>query len=173
MQEQVRRIGFAAALAAAYFVSAPLCGNAQDRGTLNSPVRSTDASTFNSEEVLNNLAPVAWEGENLAYTESAPTIPEAMTAFARMMPKTIYEVVPDRIYHAFGFQLTSPLIVVGDDGLIVIDPGSDDDSGRAALDAFAELKPDLAALPIAAILYTHRHPDHAFGSGGMEEQATE
>ncbi len=167
MKKPVRIFYAAAVLAASSLAGVPLWGTAQDRGTLNSPVRSTDASVFNNKEVLGHLAPVVWEGENLAYTDSAPTIPEAMTAFARMMPKTIYEVVPERIYHAFGFQLTSPLIVVGDGGLIVIDPGSDDDSGRAALDAFAKVKPELAALPVAAILYTHRHPDHAFGSGGF------
>ena len=88
MKEQFRTISIVAVLAASAFAGVPVSGNAQDRGTLDSAVRSTNASTFNSEEVLSNLAPVAWEGENLAYKESAPTIPEAMTAYARMMPKT-------------------------------------------------------------------------------------
>ncbi|MFT4079298.1 alkyl sulfatase dimerization domain-containing protein [Rhodomicrobium sp.] len=82
------------------------------------------------------------------------------------MPKTIQEVVKDKIYHAYGFQLASTLIVVGNDGLIVVDPGSDDNSAKATRDAFAQAAPDAAKLPVVAIVYTHRHPDHAFGSTG-------
>ncbi len=152
------------------FISLTLASNASAQtryGPLNSPVRSTDASVFNNPDVLKHLAPVIWQGENLAYTEQADTIHPAMTAFARMMPKTIYEIVPDKLYHAFGFQLTSPLIAVTENGLIVIDPGSDDDAAKDVLDTLAEVKPEIATMPIVAILYTHRHPDHAFGSAGF------
>jgi alkyl sulfatase BDS1-like metallo-beta-lactamase superfamily hydrolase len=139
---------------------------AQEAGPLNSPVRSQDPAVFNSEEVLSHLAPAIWEGENLAYTEEAPTIHPAQTAYARMMPRTIQEIVEGRLYHAFGFQLASTLIAVGDDGLILIDPGSDDDSARDTKAAFDEAVPDAADLPVVAVIYSHRHPDHAFGSAG-------
>ncbi|MNG24446.1 hypothetical protein D3C84_1091690 [compost metagenome] len=39
---------------------------AQQLGPLNSPVRSQDPAKFNSKEVLAHLAPVIWEGDNLA-----------------------------------------------------------------------------------------------------------
>jgi alkyl sulfatase BDS1-like metallo-beta-lactamase superfamily hydrolase len=139
---------------------------AQEPGSLNSPVRSQDPAVFNSDEVLSHLAPAIWEGENLAYTEEAPTIHPAQTAYARMMPRTIQEIVEGRLYHAFGFQLASTLIAVGDDGLILIDPGSDDDSARDTKAAFAEAVPAAADLPVIAVIYSHRHPDHAFGSAG-------
>jgi alkyl sulfatase BDS1-like metallo-beta-lactamase superfamily hydrolase len=139
---------------------------AQEPGSLNSPVRSQEPTVFNSDEVLSHLAPAIWEGENLAYTEEAPTIHPAQTAYARMMPRTIQEIVEGRLYHAFGFQLASTLIAVGDDGLILIDPGSDDDSARDTRAAFAEAVPAAADLPVVAVIYSHRHPDHAFGSAG-------
>jgi len=139
---------------------------ADEQGPLNSPIRSQNPSVFNGKDTLSHLAPAVWQGENLAYTESAPTIPPAQTEYARMMPKTIQEVVKGKIYHAYGFQLASTLIVIGNDGLIVVDPGSDDNSAKDTRDAFAKAAPEAAKLPVAAIIYTHRHPDHAFGSKG-------
>lgn len=139
---------------------------ALEQGPLNSPVRSQDPSVFNSKRVLKHLAPAIWEGENLAYTKPAPTIHKAQTEYARMMPKTIQEVVKDRLYHAYGFQVASTLIAVGDDGLIIVDPGSDDDSARDTWEAFKKAVPKAANLPVVAVIYTHRHPDHPFGSAG-------
>jgi Metallo-beta-lactamase superfamily len=153
-----------AAVAAVLVFSGPVYS--REAGPLNSPVRSKNPDVFNNQEVLSHLAPAIWSGNNLAYTNPAPTIPEAQTQWARMMPKTIQEVIKGRIYHAYGFQLASTLIVVGDKGLIVIDPGSDDDSARATREAFRQAVPASADLPVVAIIYSHRHPDHAFGSGG-------
>jgi alkyl sulfatase BDS1-like metallo-beta-lactamase superfamily hydrolase len=50
-----------------------------------------------------------------------------------MQSKKIQEVVRGKIYLASGFQLASTMIAVGDNGLVIIDPGSDDDSARAPL----------------------------------------
>ncbi|MCK7598971.1 MBL fold metallo-hydrolase [Microbulbifer sp. CAU 1566] len=139
---------------------------AQDTGSLNSPVRSQDPANFNSKKVLDNLMPHIWQGENLAYTKPADTVARAATEYAKMMPESIQEVVKDKIYHTYGFQIASTLIAIGDDGLIVIDPGSDDDSAKATHEAFIKAVPAAANLPVTAIVYTHRHPDHAFGSAG-------
>ncbi len=141
-------------------VAAPL-------GPLNSPVRSQDPAKFNSKAVLDHLAPIIWQGDNLAYTQEAGTIHPAQTAYARMMNKKIQEVVPGKIYLASGFQLASTMIAVGDKGLIVIDPGSDDDSARATFAAFKQAVPAAANLPVVAVVYSHRHPDHAFGPAGF------
>lgn len=140
--------------------------HAQSVGPLNSPVRSQDPSTFNSDKVLSHLAPQIWRGENLAYDKPAPTIAKAQTEYAKMMQRTIQEVVKGKVYHAYGFQLASTLIVVGENGLILVDPGSDDDSARDTRDAFRKAAPQAADLPVVAVIYSHRHPDHAFGAGG-------
>ena len=152
-------------LATATAFAAPMA-MALEQGPLNSPVRSQEPENYNSKAVLKHLAKPIWTGKNLAYDKPAPTIHVAQTEYAKMMPQTIQEVVKGHIYHAFGFQLASTLIVVGNDGLIVIDPGSDDDSARATRAAFQEAVPEAADLPVSAIIYTHRHPDHAFGSKG-------
>ncbi|WP_201276879.1 alkyl sulfatase dimerization domain-containing protein [Microbulbifer sp. ALW1] len=116
--------------------------------------------------MLDHLLPHIWQGKNLAFTDAAPTVAKAQTEYAKMMPESIQEVVKDKIYHAYGFQVASTLIVIGDDGLIVIDPGSDDDSAKATREAFIKAVPAASNLPVTAIIYTHRHPDHAFGSAG-------
>jgi alkyl sulfatase BDS1-like metallo-beta-lactamase superfamily hydrolase len=44
-----------------------------------------------------------------------------MTAHARKMDQALLKI-GDRSYLAYGWALTSPMMVVGDDGLIIIDP---------------------------------------------------
>lgn len=136
-------------------------------GSLNSPVRSQDPSVFTNPDVLDHLAKIVWKSdESLAYTKPASTIAPAQTAFAQQMPPMIQEIRPGKLYHASGFQLASTLIAVGRGGLIIIDPGSDDDSAKSVKEAFAKVDPEAAKLPVRAVVYSHRHPDHAFGSAG-------
>ncbi len=128
-------------------------------------VRSADPTVFDNPDVLSHLAKVVWRDEdgNLAFTEESPKIAPAQTAWARQMPPTIYELVEGKIYQAAGFQLCSTMIVVGDDGLVVVDPGENDTAAAATMGAFSQF----SDLPTKAVVYTHRHPDHAFGSAGF------
>lgn len=132
--------------------------------TVSAKVRSTDPSVFENPEVLSHLAKVAWSDPDASLAHKAATadVPEAMTAWARQMDPTIYEIVEGRVYHASGFQLCSTLIIVGDGGLIIVDPGENDTAAVATRDAFARF----STLPVRAVMYTHRHPDHGFGSAG-------
>lgn len=127
-------------------------------------VRSTDPAIFDNPEVHAHLATVGWTDPDgsLAFTADSSEIPPAMTAWARQMDPTIYEIVPGRVYHASGFQLCSTLILVGDDGLIIVDPGENDTAAAHTRDVFAQY----STLPVSAVVYTHRHPDHAFGAAG-------
>ncbi len=124
-----------------------------------------DVEPYADPEVLKNLAPIRSQFDNLAVTEAAPTINPRMTTFGNQMAKTIYEPVKDKVFLMAGWQLTSTLIVVGDDGLIVVDPGESDDASAQILEDFR--KTTNIQYPVKAVVYTHRHPDHSFGSGGM------
>ena len=124
-----------------------------------------DVEPYADPEVLKSLAPVRARFDNLAVTEAAPTINPRMTSFAAQMAKTIYEPVKDKAFLMAGWQLTSTLIVVGDDGLIVVDPGESDEASERILADFR--KTTGIDLPVTAIVYSHRHPDHSFGSAGM------
>ncbi|CDT97330.1 Metallo-beta-lactamase family protein (fragment) [Vibrio coralliirubri] len=134
-------------------------------------VRSSDPSFFTNEAVQSHLAKVVWEDaeHNKAFTESSDYMPVAMTEFAKQMAPKIQEIAPGKLYSISGFQLASTLVAVGDDGLIIVDPGENDTAAKESMEAFSQF----SKLPVKAVIYTHRHPDHAFGSAGWgvtEEQ---
>ena len=130
--------------------------------TMNQPL---EVEPYADPAVLKNLAPIRASFDNLAITKDSPTINPRMTSFARQMAKTIYEPVKDKVFLMAGWQLTSTLIVVGDDGLIVVDPGESDDASSRIMEDFRSVTG--ITLPVKGVVYTHRHPDHSFGSAGM------
>jgi len=124
-----------------------------------------EVEPFESPDFLEHLAPNRGTYGNLAYTESSEKVNPRMTAFARHMEKTMYEPVKDRVFLMSGWQLTSTLIVVGDDGLIVIDPGENDDAASALMKVFRDETGN--TMPVKGVIYSHRHIDHPFGVAGV------
>ncbi|MFD1063027.1 alkyl sulfatase dimerization domain-containing protein [Winogradskyella litorisediminis] len=120
---------------------------------------------YADQEILKNLAPIRARFDNYAITKESEFINNRMTSFGKQMPKTIYEPVKDKAFLMSGWQLTSTLIVVGDNGLIVVDPGESDEASERILNDFR--KETNIQFPVKAVVYTHRHPDHSFGSAGM------
>ncbi|WP_336697767.1 alkyl sulfatase dimerization domain-containing protein [Curtobacterium sp. USHLN213] len=111
-----------------------------------------------------NLAPVVYDaGPSLTVTDADPRVHSEQTAWARQMGKRIYMPVAGRVYTAVGYQLCSPTMVVGDDGLIIIDPGFNDGAASEVMTDFRKF----SDLPVRAVVYTHRHPDHAFAISGL------
>ena len=94
-------------------------------------------------------------GENLAFTKEDPKVDPAMTDHARKMDQALLKI-GERSYLAYGWALTSPMMVVGDDGLIIIDPPESLEAGKETLEAFRMV----TNLPVKAIVYTHNHFDH-------------
>ncbi len=110
------------------------------------------------------LAPMVLDrGDNLAYTRAADTVHPEQTAFARQMGRGVYMPIEDTVYVAVGYGITSTVMVVGDDGVIIIDPGENDDYAAKVMAEFRTFTDK----PIKGIVYTHRHPDHPFGSRGL------
>ncbi|MFD1316448.1 alkyl sulfatase dimerization domain-containing protein [Namhaeicola litoreus] len=124
-----------------------------------------EVEPYADPEVIKNLAPIREQFDNLAITEESETINPRMTSFAKQMAKTIYEPVKDKVFLMAGWQLTSTLIVIGEDGLIVVDPGESDEASERIMSDFR--KSTNIELPVKAVIYSHRHPDHSFGSAGM------
>jgi len=71
--------------------------------------------------------------------------------------------VKDKVYVAVGYGITSTAMVVGDDGIIIIDPGENDKFAADVMEDFRKITDK----PIKAVVYTHRHPDHPFGVKGL------
>ena len=125
---------------------------------------TVDKLVAQHDQRKNHLAPLVIDrGDNLAYTEAADTINPEQTAFARQMGRGVYMPVKDKVYVAVGYGITSMTMVVGDDGIIIIDPGENDKFAEDVMQDFRKITDK----PIKAVVYTHRHPDHPFGVKGL------
>ncbi|UFS60414.1 alkyl sulfatase dimerization domain-containing protein [Subtercola endophyticus] len=98
-------------------------------------------------------------GENTAFTDFAETVPAEMTEHSRTMDAGVFEIIGKGVFQIFGYALSALTVVVGDDGLILIDPPEDVEKGKRQL---VELR-KISDLPIKAILYSHWHTDHNAG----------
>ncbi|MEM9403859.1 MAG: alkyl sulfatase dimerization domain-containing protein [Pseudomonadota bacterium] len=79
------------------------------------------------------------------------------------------EQVADNVHVAVDYQVSTNSMIVGDDGVIIIDPGIAVPLARRVVVAFREITDK----PVKAIIYTHSHADHtnaarAFYTDGVE-----
>ena len=65
----------------------------------------------------------------------------------------------ESVYLAYGYALTSPAMIVGDDGVIIVDPPEDVNKGRRTLQEFRKFSDK----PVKAVIYSHWHIDHFGG----------
>ncbi len=97
-------------------------------------------------------------GENLAYDRPSPTVHPKLTEHSQKMVPGVYQVA-DSVYLAYGYALTSPAMIVGDDGVIIVDPPEDVNKGRRTLEEFRKFSDK----PVKAVIYSHWHIDHYAG----------
>jgi alkyl sulfatase BDS1-like metallo-beta-lactamase superfamily hydrolase len=71
--------------------------------------------------------------------------------------------VKENIYVAIGYGLANSTMIIGDEGIVIVDVM---ESGEAAKDVLSEFR-KITNKPLKAIIYTHNHADHVFGSTGM------
>ncbi len=70
------------------------------------------------------------------------------------------EKVTDRVYVAIGYGIANSVMIEGDDGLIIVDTMTTREEAATVLAEFRKI----SAKPVKAIIYTHSHPDHIFGT---------
>lgn len=95
---------------------------------------------------------------NYAYEKSSEKVNPRLTELSKIFKKKVYKTA-ENVYTAFGFAVDAPVMIVGDDGLIIIDPCESFEAMQEVNVYFREI----SQLPIKAILYTHHHPDHWAG----------
>ncbi|MGB0794485.1 MAG: alkyl sulfatase dimerization domain-containing protein [Candidatus Puniceispirillaceae bacterium] len=71
----------------------------------------------------------------------------------------------DNVYMAFGFAASNQFMIVGDNGLIIIDTSETTKAAENVLAAFREI----SSLPIHTIILTHSHRDHVSGASVFAE----
>ena len=73
----------------------------------------------------------------------------------RMFEPDIIQVA-ENVYTAIGYQVSANSMIIGDDGVIIVDPGQQVDGGRQVRAEFE----NITDLPVRALIYTHGHGDH-------------
>jgi alkyl sulfatase BDS1-like metallo-beta-lactamase superfamily hydrolase len=106
--------------------------------------------------------PIFLTGQNLAFDEADEKVPGKLTAHASTMAQGVYQVAED-FYVAVGYGNANMTMVVGTDGVMLIDSL---ENAEAAREALADLR-RFSDKPIRALIYTHSHPDHSSGSRGL------
>ena len=76
--------------------------------------------------------------------------------------------VAENVYTAIGYQVSANSMIVGDDGVIIVDPGQMPSAAQKVRAAFEEI----SSLPVRAIVYTHGHGDHTNGAPAFFEPGT-
>ncbi len=79
--------------------------------------------------------------------------------------KKITKVAPD-VYVANGYTVSSTAMIVGDDGVVIVDPGQ---AVAGSREIRAEFK-KIANKPIKAVIYTHGHGDHTGGARAFVDE---
>lgn len=78
--------------------------------------------------------------------------------------REVIEVV-DGVHVAIGYGLANSIMIEGDDGVVIVDTM---ESAKAAVPVHAAFKA-ITDKPVRAIVYTHNHADHVFGSAVFAE----
>ena len=111
-------------------------------------------------------SPLFLTGQNQAVTEDAETVPARLTAHARTMAQGVYQVA-DNVYVAVGYGQSNMTMVVGRDGVLLIDCLETEEHARQALSDLRRCSDK----PIRAVIYTHSHPDHISGVRALLDPA--
>ncbi|MCF6265408.1 MAG: MBL fold metallo-hydrolase [Desulfuromusa sp.] len=96
-----------------------------------------------------------------------PSIVPELAEHTKVFEKKVYKIA-DNVYSAVGWNLANTIMIVGEDGIIIVDVG---ESVSATREVAAEFR-KITDKPVKAIIYTHFHPDHINGAKAFatEEQ---
>ena len=87
-----------------------------------------------------------------------------LVAHNSQFEKQVIELAPD-VYGAVGFAASNVYMLIGDDGLLIIDTT---ETTSAAENILAEFR-EVTDKPVKTILYTHSHRDHISGAAVFAE----
>ncbi|MEZ5959859.1 MAG: alkyl sulfatase dimerization domain-containing protein [Hyphomonadaceae bacterium] len=109
---------------------------------------------------------VVWDfaAYNFLQGDAPETVNPSLWRHAQLLARAGLFRVTDRVYQVRGFDVANMTVVVGDTGLIIIDPLSSAETASAAL---ALARQTIGDAPVVAVIYTHTHLDHFGGVRGV------
>lgn len=81
---------------------------------------------------------------------------------AEQFPEKVVKVA-EGVYTAVGYSVSNVSMIVGDDGVIIIDTGLDTSGAAKIVEQFQKITDK----PVEAIIYTHSHGDHTGGTAAF------
>jgi len=99
-----------------------------------------------------------------AYAQPSDATKQLLERNKMFEPKVIK--VSENVYTAIGYQVTANSMIVGTDGVVIVDPGQLPVMASRVRKAFEEITDK----PVKAILYTHSHGDHVNGAPAFYEE---
>ena len=86
------------------------------------------------------------------------SVPDALHQHNEKLAKKIYKV-SEEIYLAVGYGLANSAMIIGDDGVIIVDTLESIESANEVLAEFRKI----TQKPIRAVVLSHNHYDHVSG----------
>ena len=112
------------------------------------------------------LFPAGCAPEKEELDVTAPDPHEYLDEHARRFEKRVEEVTGG-VYVAIGYALGNSILIVTDEGKIIVDTTESIDAAREIKEEFDRI----SSQPVAAVIYTHGHPDHILGTSVFLEGA--
>ena len=91
----------------------------------------------------------------LAVDKIEPSVAPEMLEHTRHFEQKVYKI-GENVYSAVGYSLANAVMVVGDDGVVLVDVTTTKEDGERAWAALRQFTDE----PVKAVVYTHFHVDH-------------
>ena len=105
--------------------------------------------------------------------KAVPVHPTLLKKYEEFFPAAVLKVT-DGVWVARGYNQDNPVLIEGDDGLIVVDPGESVPAAEKVKSAYnASLDNIFDKKPVKAIIYTHHHDCHIKGASVFANEQTE
>jgi len=113
---------------------------------------------LDSERLMAEKFSTQTQVPKLYYDQPAQTVHPDLTALSKTFAPKIQKIT-DTVYGAIGFGLANVYMIIGDDGIVMVDVGVDTDFANLILAEFRKI----TTKPVKGIVYTHSHMDHTSG----------
>jgi alkyl sulfatase BDS1-like metallo-beta-lactamase superfamily hydrolase len=123
-------------------------------------------AAYDQPQIRGAAGNVVWDFTvyNFLQGEAPASVNPSLWRHAQLLTRAGLFRVTDRVYQIRGFDVSNMTIVIGDTGLIIIDPLTSSEVAAAGL---ALARRTIGDKPVVAVIYTHSHVDHFGGVRGI------